>query len=84
MDSSALTPHIVLGMKELLRSNDLVTLSYAMHLLDEADIGYLLLDSFTSAMEGSIGAIPRRLMVDETSLEDAKRVLGNGSLTIGV
>ena len=68
-------------MIELLRSNDLVYLSYVIHLLDEAGIDHLLLDSHMSAVEGSIGAIPRRIMVPEESLEVARRVTGNASLT---
>ena len=56
-------------MKELLRSNDLVYLSFVMHVLDEAEIEYLLLDNHMSAVEGSIGAIPRRLMVAEEEAE---------------
>lgn len=69
-------------MKELLRSNDLVYLSFVMHVLDEAEIEYLLLDNHMSAVEGSIGAIPRRLMVAEEEAEKARRALGNASLTI--
>jgi hypothetical protein len=69
-------------MKELLRSNDLVYLSFVMHVLDEAEIEYLLLDNHMSAVEGSIGAIPRRLMVAEEEAENARRALGNASLTI--
>ena len=68
-------------MIELLRSNDLVYLSYIIHLLDEAGIDHLLLDSHMSAVEGSIGAIPRRLMVEAGRLEDARRLAGNASLT---
>jgi hypothetical protein len=50
-------------MKELLRTNDAVRLSWLQALLEEAGIPALVLDSFTSIVEGSIGAIPRRLMV---------------------
>jgi len=50
-------------MKELLRSNDAVRLSWARALLAEAGIDSLVLDHHTSLVEGSIGAIPRRLMV---------------------
>ena len=52
-------------MKELLRTNDLVRLSWVKALLADAGIGCLVLDEHTSLVEGSIGAIPRRLMVDE-------------------
>jgi hypothetical protein len=69
-------------MKELLRSNDLVYLSYVAHLLSEEGVDHLLLDAYTSAVEGSIGAIPRRLMVNEDEIDRARRILGNASLTI--
>ena len=52
-------------MKELLRTNDVVRLSWVKALLAEAGIGCLVLDEHTSLVEGSIGAIQRRLMVDE-------------------
>jgi hypothetical protein len=69
-------------MEELLRSNDLVFLTFVMHLLDEAEIDYQLLDSHMSAVEGSIGAIPRRLVVADGQLARARRVLSSASLTI--
>jgi putative signal transducing protein len=50
-------------MKELLRTNDVVRLSWAQALLRDAGIECLVLDHHTSLVEGSIGAIPRRLMV---------------------
>jgi hypothetical protein len=52
-------------MKELLRTNDVVRLSWIQALLADAGIGSLVLDQHTSLVEGSIGAIPRRLMVAE-------------------
>ncbi len=52
-------------MKELLRTNDVVRLSWIQALLADAGIGWLVLDQHTSLVEGSIGAIPRRLMVAE-------------------
>ena len=69
-------------MKELLRSNDFVYLSYVTHLLSEEGVDHVLLDAYTSAVEGSIGAIPRRVMVDEQELPRARNILGNASLTI--
>ncbi len=68
-------------MIELLRSNDLVFLSYVIHLLDEAGIDHMMLDSHMSAVEGSIGAIPRRLMVNAEMIDAARRIAGNASLT---
>ena len=50
-------------MKELLRTNDPVHLSWAMATLAQAGIECLVLDQHTSVVEGSIGAIQRRLVV---------------------
>ena len=52
-------------MKELLRTNNVVRLSWAQARLRDAGIESLVLDHHTSLVEGSIGAIPRRLMVAE-------------------
>lgn len=62
-------------MKELLRTNNPVLLSFASSLLAEADIEAVILDSHTSILEGSIGAIPRRLMVRDEDHARAKRLL---------
>ena len=53
------------GMKELLRTNNVVRLSWAQALLRDVGIDSLVLDHHASLVEGSIGAIPRRLMVAE-------------------
>ena len=56
-------------MIELLRSNDVVTLSFVEVLLRDAGIESVLLDQHIAVMEGSIGAFNRRLMIldeDET------------------
>jgi hypothetical protein len=50
-------------MEEVLRTNDPVKLSYAQHLLSEAGIDSFVADQHISAVEGNIGAFPRRLMV---------------------
>jgi hypothetical protein len=52
-------------MKELLRTNDPVRLSWVEALLRDSGIDSLVLDHHTSLVEGNIGAIPRRLMVAE-------------------
>jgi hypothetical protein len=52
-------------MKELLRTNDPVRLSWLQALLKDSGIDSLVLDHHTSLVEGSIGAIPRRLVVAE-------------------
>jgi Putative prokaryotic signal transducing protein len=62
-------------MKELLRTNDLVRLSWIEALLSDAGIGCLVLDQHTSLIEGSIGAIQRRLMVSERDFDRAKTLI---------
>lgn len=62
-------------MKELLRTNDTVRLSWLQALLDAAGIETVVFDSHTSILEGSIGAIPRRLMVPDEELARARGLL---------
>ena len=62
-------------MKELLRTNNLVYLSFAQAVLKDAGIETLLFDSHMSVMDGSIGALPRRLMVADDEFKRAERVL---------
>jgi hypothetical protein len=62
-------------MKELVRTNDAVRLSWLQAILAEADIAAIVLDSHTSIVEGSIGAIPRRLMVADADHFRASAVL---------
>lgn len=69
-------------LRELLRTNDLVLLSFACHVLSEAGIDFEVFDGFTSAVEGSIGALPRRLIVNDDDFIRAKAELGNASITI--
>ena len=68
-------------MRILTTSNDLVRLSFLGALLRDAGVESLLLDGHTSSMEGSIGAIPRRLMVlaeDEARAWQVLREAGEG------
>ena len=62
-------------MREILRTNDLVLLSFVRALLDEAGIEHLLLDSHMSTVEGSLGVLPRRVLVPEDLFARARRVL---------
>jgi len=64
-------------MKELLRTNDVVRLSWVEALLNDAGIASLQLDQHTSLVEGSIGAIQRRLMVDERDYDRARALLAD-------
>jgi hypothetical protein len=62
-------------MKELLRTNDAVLLSFVSSLLDDAGFAFVVLDTNMSVMEGSIGILPRRVLVEEDRLDQARRVL---------
>jgi hypothetical protein len=65
----------VARMRVVAKSNNLVRLSFLQALLKDAGIGCVLLDGHMSAVEGSIGAIPRRLAVAEEDEAQARRVL---------
>jgi hypothetical protein len=67
-------------MRELLRTNDLVLLSYITALLQEVNIESMIADTHTSAIEGSIGAIQRRLLVGAEDVAAAKRIMIDAGL----
>ena len=62
-------------MKEVLRTNDVVFLSWVDALLADAGIDAVILDTHTSILEGSIGALPRRLMVRDEDHDAARRLI---------
>jgi hypothetical protein len=62
-------------LKELLRSNDMVRISWISALLDDASIESVVLDGHASVVEGSIGAIQRRIMVLDDDWQRARRIL---------
>lgn len=68
-------------MVELTRTNDAVLLSWLVYALAEDDIEAVVLDGFTSVMEGSISAIQRRVMVFEEDLARARIILHEGEVT---
>jgi hypothetical protein len=62
-------------MREVLRSNNTVRLSWLVALLADAGIEAVIFDTHMSIAEGSAGALPRRLMVDDDDHPAALRVL---------
>ncbi len=62
-------------MKELLRTNDLVLVSWLTLLLRGEDIEMFVFDGAMSVLEGSAGAIPRRVMVDADDYDHARRIV---------
>lgn len=68
-------------VEELLRSNDPVYLSFVRHVLEEEGIHYLVLDEHMSVLEGSLGILPRRILVLREDIERARSSIGNTLLT---
>ena len=62
-------------MKELVRTNNVVYLSFAQAVLKDAGIETLVFDGHMSIVEGSIGVLPRRLMVANEDEAPARRLL---------
>jgi hypothetical protein len=68
-------------MQEILRTTDVVLLSFAQHVLREAGIDSVILDTHMSITEGSIGVlVPRRLMVVEDDIARARSLLTKAGL----
>ena len=62
-------------MKELIRSTDPVLISFVSAVLKEAGIVFTVLDTNISVMEGSIGVLPQRILVDGESVKRARAML---------
>jgi hypothetical protein len=62
-------------MRELVRTNDAVLISAIEALLKSAHITHIVADQNMSVMEGSIGAFPRRILVDDDEIQIARRLL---------
>jgi hypothetical protein len=62
-------------VKELVRTNDLVRMSFLQALLTDAGIEHVVLDTHMSITEGNANFIAPRLMVDSENYARAKRLL---------
>ncbi len=69
-------------MIELLRSNDVVLMSFVRSLLSDAGIPFDHLDQNMSIMEGSLGVLQSRMMVAEHRLEEARNLLAEAGVEI--
>ena len=67
-------------MRELVRTNDTVLVSAIGALLDGAGIPHLVFDQNMSVLEGSIGILPRRILVDEEHVARARTLLADAGL----
>ena len=62
-------------MEEILRTNDPTVVAFAKALLRAEDIDCFEMDVHMSVMEGSIGILPRRLMVARRDAFQARAIL---------
>jgi hypothetical protein len=67
-------------MIELLRSNDPVLISFAEALLKDAGIEHATVDRNMSVIEGSLGILPRRMLVARDQHAAARRILTEAGL----
>jgi hypothetical protein len=67
-------------MKELVRTNDMVLVSAVGALLDGAKIPHMVFDQNMSVLEGSLGILPRRVLVAEDDVIRARRLLTDAGL----
>lgn len=67
-------------MHELIRTNDAVLISYVESLMRDAGIDFFIADQNMSIMEGSLGILPRRVMVAKDDLAQARRLLRDAGI----
>ncbi|HEV7984001.1 MAG TPA: DUF2007 domain-containing protein [Xanthobacteraceae bacterium] len=67
-------------MREIMRTNDSVLVSAVEALLDGAGIEHLVLDQNMSVLEGSIGILPRRVLVADDQVNSARKLLQDAGL----
>ena len=67
-------------MQELVRTNDAVLVTAIEALLGGAGIEHLVLDRNMSVLEGSLGILPRRILVPEDQLAQARKLLQDAGL----
>lgn len=63
-----------------MRTNNPVTISFAESLLNEAEIVHFVADQHMSIVEGSLGILPKRIMVDGERLTEARRLMQDAGL----
>jgi hypothetical protein len=68
-------------LRELVRTNDIVLVSAIGALLDGAAIDHLVADQNMSIIEGSLGILPRRILVHEDDVRAARQVLADAGLS---
>lgn len=67
-------------MEEILSTNDPVVLSFAEALMREAGIACLVADQNMSILEGSLGILRKRFLVDRDEIARARRILTDAGI----
>jgi len=67
-------------VRELVRTNDPVLVTAIEALLKGAEIPHVVLDQNMSVLEGSLGILPRRILVDEDHVAAARKLLQEAGL----
>ena len=67
-------------MEEIIRTNDMVLISFIEALFKDANIEYFVADTNVSVLEGSIGILPRRIMVSTDDVAQARRLVRDADL----
>ena len=67
-------------MREIVRTNDAVLITAIEALLKSADIPHMVLDQNMSVLDGSLGMLPRRIVVDSDYAARARRLLTEAGL----
>ena len=67
-------------MVEILRTNDLVLISVIELLLKAANVGFFVADQHMAAVEGSLGFLPRRILVEKREERRARTLLAEAGL----
>ena len=62
-------------MRAVLKTVDPVLLNYAVNLLEQEGIEAVVFDTHASVMDGSMGFLPRRLMVLDEDFDRALKLL---------
>jgi len=71
-------------MRELLRTNDPSVIAFATALLEAEDIAAFQMDVHMSVLEGSLGILPRRLMVRDSDHYRATAILRDNDIDPGL
>jgi hypothetical protein len=67
-------------MEEIVRTNNLVTISFIEALLKDAGIVAFIADQNMSVIEGSLGILPRRVLVPDDRADEARRILRDAGI----